>query len=799
MLMLASILMIGAAKLYRHRFRYSPRWLCSTLPHIRQCAPPVTGLALPRDAINAAVDFKLSSAKHAAYNWAQLQAAVEAAGRLSVPLYIPPSFPYTGESTWVFEGPAGAFIEISPDSRMHGAGSTMTTLRFLGSNGFRLRRSEPHASLLTLEGMHLRGDDHVGDVDHIGVYMQKGNFIRLDDLILEDFTDCLVLDAPIQSVSSLGLKVLQNKPVNPHNLYPRYGIRHLHNVQAARYINPTVYGEILMSNFPLQLPTAGANADGADPFAKSGGGVGCGGEWDSSLRYHAIGNPDSDGGNNGRMLSRPGSVRVSVRRSRRELDVVGCTATSPGVVTTLHSHGLLSGDRVLLHGIGGIDGAEGEFSITVLSATSFSIGMPTSGKFTVGGFMTRNADSARTLLVPTTGPPAARVSYNLRAFTTVETPGAGTIINPRDDVRSGGTLAHETYAVVIDFGRSVALGDEYEFRWADGAGLAGFDFRAGTAVSVSGGQVGGYKCGVLLATTDVALEIIYSQICEVGVDVLGGSSRIDAFSRVGNPSVVRPLAIAHGVSAVATSRGAGEAFQCASRVSGSHVVTRGTFPPEQLSFVDNFVIAPGGLMDAARGRSGAVETPTVHGLHTGDMVFIAGVDTNGGSGWNGWWTVAVLNARSFLLVGANRATNASAYTGGGTVAKLHDSLALLPVDVTGPREVLASLDLELSRGCAGTVGATVYVERSAHGREEQPSDWVTVGRQPLAGYDGGNGFRTRLDLPVVDGLTSDTVLFDGAEVIAYRVLITTDANTTATMRSGAGGVSFLGQRRANMP
>lgn len=66
--------------------------------------------------------------------------------------------------------------------------------------------------------------------------------------------------------------------------------------------------------------------------------------------------------------------------------VIGVTAGSPGVITTGTPHGYLTGDAVSVRNVGGVSGANGDFSITVVSPNSFSLdGSNVTGAYTGGG------------------------------------------------------------------------------------------------------------------------------------------------------------------------------------------------------------------------------------------------------------------------------------------------------------------------------------------------------------------------------------------------------------------------------
>lgn len=68
------------------------------------------------------------------------------------------------------------------------------------------------------------------------------------------------------------------------------------------------------------------------------------------------------------------------------LQVSAATNASPIQITTSASHGLTTGDRVLITGVGGNDAANGVFTVTVVDATNFTLDDSTGdGTYTSGG------------------------------------------------------------------------------------------------------------------------------------------------------------------------------------------------------------------------------------------------------------------------------------------------------------------------------------------------------------------------------------------------------------------------------
>lgn len=78
--------------------------------------------------------------------------------------------------------------------------------------------------------------------------------------------------------------------------------------------------------------------------------------------------------------------------------VSGASNAAPIVVTTPAAHGLSTGDQVLIFGIAGNTAANGEFPITVLTSTTFSLtGSVGNAAYTSGGaWLSRGTDSGLT-------------------------------------------------------------------------------------------------------------------------------------------------------------------------------------------------------------------------------------------------------------------------------------------------------------------------------------------------------------------------------------------------------------------
>lgn len=90
--------------------------------------------------------------------------------------------------------------------------------------------------------------------------------------------------------------------------------------------------------------------------------------------------------------------------------ITGATNASPIVITTHAAHGLSTGDRVLIFGVGGNTAADGEHVITVLAATTFELdGSTGNAAYTSGGCWMSTATS-NALVTPAINVGTAKVN-----------------------------------------------------------------------------------------------------------------------------------------------------------------------------------------------------------------------------------------------------------------------------------------------------------------------------------------------------------------------------------------------------
>jgi len=106
------------------------------------------------------------------------------------------------------------------------------------------------------------------------------------------------------------------------------------------------------------------------------------------------------------------------------LDVIGITNANPGVVTTNLNHGYATGQVIQMNGVGGMTAVNGvNYTITVISETTFSIGVNTTGygTYTTGGVVTPNLrnvsvsiiDYPDTYVIPFVNPPLQTVTMTV--------------------------------------------------------------------------------------------------------------------------------------------------------------------------------------------------------------------------------------------------------------------------------------------------------------------------------------------------------------------------------------------------
>jgi hypothetical protein len=99
------------------------------------------------------------------------------------------------------------------------------------------------------------------------------------------------------------------------------------------------------------------------------------------------------------------------------LDVTGASNASPIVITTALAHGLKTGQQVAIASVGGNTAANGDWTVTRLSATTFSLdGSTGSGAYTSGGTASFHLPACDFSLNGSNGCASHRNTLNFRAF-----------------------------------------------------------------------------------------------------------------------------------------------------------------------------------------------------------------------------------------------------------------------------------------------------------------------------------------------------------------------------------------------
>jgi hypothetical protein len=121
----------------------------------------------------------------------------------------------------------------------------------------------------------------------------------------------------------------------------------------------------LEDTFPLSFVTANANGQVQTP--------------DSSPTYRGY-------GPSGPLDSSSGTAA----RYTSGATITNATVANPSVITTNAAHGLATGDVVFISGVLGTTTVNGVRTVTVLSSTTFSVGVAGVGAYTSGGVFSLN-------------------------------------------------------------------------------------------------------------------------------------------------------------------------------------------------------------------------------------------------------------------------------------------------------------------------------------------------------------------------------------------------------------------------
>lgn len=207
-----------------------------------------------RAEINAAVDYGVATAADRTARTTAMNLAIAAGASERRAIYLPTSDIYLGSSAWTFNGP----LQLDTEVKIIGDAHSLTLLDFDGCNGITMPNADTGrpTTEAVLENLHIRGNDDTGSTDNIGVEARVSRIFRMENVTVEDFTDCISFDGAQFNNDQSGntfarlnnFLVLQNNSWNSANLYPRYGLRLFTSTGANQtqgvYLNGRIYSEI---------------------------------------------------------------------------------------------------------------------------------------------------------------------------------------------------------------------------------------------------------------------------------------------------------------------------------------------------------------------------------------------------------------------------------------------------------------------------------------------------------------------------------------------------------------------------
>ena len=410
------------------------------------------------------------------------------------------------------------------------------------------------------------------------------------------------------------------------------------------------------------------------------------------------------------------ALAKAVATTQLTLVAVTNAHVAPIVVTTAVPHGLQTGDRVYVNGVGGNTNANNLFDITVGSdPRSFSLnGSTGNGDWTGGGTATANLEATIETIVVAALAAETEVAADVVTSVLSEIPPLpldfSTITNllaqPVVDPAQFGGLVNAFTRVAKAAGLFTALAPDvasFTFAVQNASSFGWLDPSALPLAPVASASYSAFEA--LLR----ALKLQRRQAARIPklFDVLGqwvapGSPPTDMAAAIGAGPVLIDIADASNASPIVVTTATPHSLQTGSNVSISNVLgntaANGNFT---VTVVDKSKFSLDGIAGGGAYTGGGVITPlapsgagvavttasntspvaittaTPHGLQTGDRVSISNVQVNGA---NGPFTVTVTAPTSFTLDGS---TGAAAYVGGGVVTRLaavfHPSAALIQV------------------------------------------------------------------------------------------------------------------------
>ena len=184
-----------------------------------------------RSDIDAAVDYDLRTAADATARTTAMNNAAAAGADERRKVYLSTANPYTGSNSWTFDGR----IALDTETVIEGDHRHLTLMDFQGAGGFYCPNADTgnQTTEVSLKNLHIRGNDHTGSTDNIGIEARITRVMQIENCLVERFTDGIVFDGAQFAGGESGNtfarldKVLigQNHAANGANTYPQHGIR----------------------------------------------------------------------------------------------------------------------------------------------------------------------------------------------------------------------------------------------------------------------------------------------------------------------------------------------------------------------------------------------------------------------------------------------------------------------------------------------------------------------------------------------------------------------------------------------
>ena len=314
------------------------------------------------------------------------------------------------------------------------------------------------------------------------------------------------------------------------------------------------------------------------------------------------------------------AVFVQNGQTLTAVPVVGASNTTPIAITTATPHGLQTGAQVTVSGVVGNAAANGVFTISVTSPTTFSLGAAGTGVGTGG--------TVAPTIVPLAATATAAESANLNAVTAALGLGASDIL-AIPEFAAGATLTLDTLNVLLRYSRlskALSLNVADLVTWIQLTAKHPFGAALGETLEF-------LRRLAVLQGTGIAVRDLDYLLRHQSV-----SQSALAFTTTQSTAVLQT--VRNGIANLPTSTPIvviGASFSSPSTVDGAS--------------------SPVTIVGASNATPIAITTATPHGLQTGVQVTISGVEGNTAA--NGMFTISVTSPTAFTLVG-------TAGTGTGT-------------------------------------------------------------------------------------------------------------------------------------